>query len=47
MSLADWGLACLWMAAIAILVTIILGLVALADPARRRRPGTGGGGSSP
>jgi hypothetical protein len=47
MSLQDWGLACLWMAAMVILVAIILCLVALADPARRHRTGTGGRDSGP
>ncbi|MGA2283687.1 MAG: hypothetical protein ABSH07_08395 [Candidatus Dormibacteria bacterium] len=46
MSLEHWGLACLWLAGIVIVVAIVLGLVALADPARRHgpRPGTGGSG---
>ena len=47
MSLSQWGLACLWLAGIMIVVALVLGLVALADPARRHRPGTEGGSPRP
>ena len=38
MSVGQWVLACLWLAAIMTLVMLVLLLVALADPTRRRRP---------
>lgn len=41
MSLAQWGLACLWLAGTLAVVAVVLSLVALTDPARRGR-GTGG-----
>jgi hypothetical protein len=44
MSLLQWGLACLWLVGIMIVVSGILALVAVTDPARRHRPGTGAGG---
>lgn len=40
MTLQQWGLAVLWLAAIMVLVAVVLGLVALADRGQRAtRPG--------
>jgi len=47
MSLLQWGLAVLWMAGVLIVTAAILALVALADPARRRRRGDGAGDPRP
>jgi hypothetical protein len=43
MSLAQWGLACLWVAGTLAVVAVVLCLVALTDPARRRGGGGGAG----
>ena len=37
MSVGQWVLACLWLAGVMTAVMIVLLVVALADPARRRR----------
>jgi hypothetical protein len=47
MSLVQWALAILWLVANLIVVAAVLALVAVTDPARRHRPGTGDGGSRP
>jgi hypothetical protein len=47
MSLGQWALACLWLVGIMIVVAVILGLVALADPARRGEPRAGDEGPRP
>jgi hypothetical protein len=44
MSLQQWGLACLWLAGTLAVVVVVLCIVALADPARRRRGSGGPGG---
>jgi hypothetical protein len=36
MSLQQWGLACLWLAGTMAVVALVLCIVALTDPARRR-----------
>ena len=41
MSVQQWVLACLWLAGIMTLVMVVLILVALADPARRREARAG------
>jgi len=43
MSLQQWGLACLWLAGTMAVVALVLCIVALTDPPRRRG-GTGGAG---
>jgi hypothetical protein len=43
MSLQQWALACLWLAGNMAVVAVVLCIVALTDPARRRG-GTGGTG---
>ena len=41
MSLGDWGLACLWLFGMLIVIAAVLGLVALADSTRGRAGGAG------
>ncbi|MGA9113038.1 MAG: hypothetical protein WB802_04470 [Candidatus Dormiibacterota bacterium] len=38
MSLGDWGLACLWLLGMLIVIAAVLGLVAVTDPIHRRVP---------
>ena len=44
MSVGQWGLACLWLAGTLAVVAVVLCIVALADPVRRRG-GAGGSGA--
>ncbi len=47
MSLGDWGVACLWLLGMLIVIAAILGLVAMTDPLRRRGPLPAGGAEVP
>jgi hypothetical protein len=47
MSLGDWGLACLWLLGMLIVIAAVLGLVAVADPIRRRGPRASAGAAVP
>jgi hypothetical protein len=44
MSPQQWGLACLWVAGTMAVVAVVLCIVALTDPARRRGRTGGSGG---
>jgi hypothetical protein len=47
MSLGDWGLACLWLLGMLIVIAAVLGLVAVTDPSRRHAARTAAGTEVP
>jgi hypothetical protein len=47
MSLGDWGLACLWLLGMLVVIAAVLGLVAVTDPIHRRAPQAAAGAGVP